>query len=552
MSRLRLLHLLSAAALALTTASGLSGAWAAPAGTWQTRSQLVWDAGAGKLVRKAYRAWDQAPERDLEFLWDGTAASDGSIDGEGRLVWRERGAPVYDPAAVYSEYRGTVRNGRPDGEGRLRRQDGLVYEGDWRDGTMDGDGVIRFANGESFAGRFADGAPEGDGRLTTPDGRVWHSVWRDGAEVARTPAEGAVRVAEAGGVAVNVYMDGRLNDEFRAAKDEDDFERFTYAADDSSGVLRIQLDGELMDHWKGDAPILATLRQGWSNLFEDAVQFGPVFVVVDIANEENQTAEVVGAWLDIAESMSDLQPYLDAWGPADGCNARLDPQFSLHNSGWGAVESAKLTYAFGTEQEAVGDLYVADIGTFDTYADVSLLGGVEALGLDLDRLQNDDFQCSSEADYAACLADWRNSDLLAPLKGALFSDDNAQLLTRMWGILEYTWTDAKGGQNQRKSSVIVDFPVLDVSFGAECGAGGPVERGFPTAKLPLDVENQRIPINYTASIAPRAQERFGLNLVADKSSRHQFRFVVELADGRTVASPDIDLVYFVPRTEPVN
>jgi len=552
MSRPRFLALPSAAALALVAAALLPGPEAAAAGAWQARSQLVWDDVAGKLVRKAYLAWDSAPERDLEFHWDGTADGDGPIEGEGRLVWRERGAPAYDPEAVYSDYRGTVRNGRPDGEGRLRVRDGLVYEGGWRDGAMAGDGTIRFANGDSYVGGFAGGAPDGAGRLTTADGRVWRSVWRDGAEVERVPAADGVRLAQADGVAVNVYMDGRLNDEFRAARDEDGFERFAYAVDDSSGVLRIGLDAALMDHWKGDAPIRATLRQGWSNLFEDAAQFGPVFVVIDIANEENQAAEVVGAWLEIAESMSDLQPYLDAWGPADGCNTRLDPQFSLLNSGWGGVEDARLTYAFGTEEEATSDVRVADVGSFDTYTDVSLLDGIQALGVDLDRLQNGDFQCASEAEYGACLAAWRQSDLLAPLGGAVFSDDNAQLLTRMWGILEYDWTDAKGGRNHRQSPVIIDFPVLDVSFGPECGAGGPVERGYPTAKLPLDVENARIPINYTASIAPREQKRFGLNLVADKSSRHQFRFVVELADGRTIASPDIDLVYFTPRTETVN
>src|SRR5690606_9447533 len=110
-----------------------------------------------------------------------------------------------------------------------------------------------------------------------------------------------------------------------------------------------------------------------------------------------------------------------------------------------------------------------------------------------------------------------------------------------------TWTDARGGKNQRKSSLVVDFPVLDVSFGPECGAGGPVERGFPTVKLPLDVTNMRIPINYSDVIAPREQKRFGFNFIADKASEHHFRFVIELADGRTIESPDIDLVYFVPR-----
>lgn len=546
----------AAVVLVLATAALLAGndnAGSADGGAWQKRSHLVWDAEAGKLVRKAFVAWDPAPELDLEFVWEGTGTSDGLINGEGRLTWRKKGAPAYDAAAVYSDYRGTVRDGRPDGAGRLKLRTGLIYQGDWRDGEMEGEGVIRFANGEAFAGGFVDGAPDGTGRLTTPDGRVWRSVWRDGTEVERAPAEDAVQFAQAGTVAVNVYIDSRLNDEFRSAQDEDGFYRYIYEANDVSGTLEIKLSSrEIMGLWKGDAPILATLRQGWSDYFEDATQFGPVFVVVDIANEENQTAEVVGAYLDIDESMSDLQPYIDAYGPADGCNGRLQPEFSLFNSGWGPVENARLTYSFGTESEPVGQTFVADLGTFEDATTPSIADSLQALGIDVDRLLNDSFQCSSEAEYAACIADWQGSDLLAGLSGATFDNGSSQLLTRLWGILEYTWTDAKGGSNQRQSPVIIDFPLLDVGLGAECGAGGPVERGFPTAKLPLDEVNVRIPINYTDTIAPREQKRFGLNFVADKSSRHHFRFVIELADGRTISSPDIDLTYFIPRSPAMN
>ena len=358
-----------------------------------------------------------------------------------------------------------MKNGRPDGDGRLKLRSGLVYEGNWRDGTMAGDGLLRFANGEAFEGGFADGAPDGAGRLTTPDGRVWRSVWRNGEEVEREPADGNVQLAQAGAVAVNVYLDGRLNDEFRAAQDEDGFDHYTYAVDDSSGALQIRLaSDEIMNLWKGDAPITATLRQGISDYFEDPIQFGPVFVVVDIANEENQTAEVVGAYLDIDESMSDLQPYVDAYGPADGCNSRLQPEFSLYNSGWGPVENAKLTYAFGTEAEPGNQTFVTEIGSFEDAATPSIAGGLEALGIDINRLQNDNFQCASEDQFAACLADWEGSELLAGLQGATFSDGNAQLLTRVWGILEYTWTDAKGGSNPRQSPVVIDFPVLDVGL----------------------------------------------------------------------------------------
>ena len=542
---------LALAASVAATAPGTAGA--AAAGAWQKRSQLVWDEDAGRLVRRALVAWNPAPELDLEFDWDGEATRDGVIDGEGRLVWREKGAPAYDVSAVYSDYRGAVRDGRPEGNGRLRLRTGLVYEGGWRAGAMDGEGVIRFANGEAFAGGFVGGSPDGVGRLTTPDGRVWRSVWRNGEEVERAPVERGTQLAQAGTVEVSVYLDSRLDDEFRSAQEEDGFDRYSYQVDDSSGVLEIRLaSDEIMNLWKGEAPITATLRQGISDYFEDVSQFGPVFVVVDIANEESQTAEVVGAYLDIDESMSDLQPYIDAYGPADGCNARLVTDFSLFNSGWGPAENARLTYAFGTEQAPGQNVFVAELGTIDEYAAPSIADGLLSLGVDIDRLQTADFQCASEDQFAACLADWQRSDLLAGLGDSTFTDENSLLLTRLWGILEYTWTDAKGGSNQRKSPVIVDFPVLDVGFGPECGAGGPVERGFPTAKLPLDETNVRIPINYRDTIAPREQKRFGLNFIADKSSRHHFRFVVELADGRTIASPDIDLLYFIPRTPAVN
>ena len=398
----RLARAVTTTALALVlaaplVASGGAPAEAAAAGAWQTRSQLVWDAGAGRLVRKQYVAWDPAPDLGLEFAWDGEATRDGLIDGEGRLVWRRKGAPAYDVNAVYSDYRGEVRNGRPDGAGRLRLSTGLVYEGGWRDGAMAGEGLIRFVNGEAFEGGFAAGSPDGVGRLTTPNGRVWRSVWRDGAEVERAPVGQGQQFAEAGSVDVDVYLDSRLNDQFRSGQDEDGFERYSYGVDDATGVLEIRLaSDEIMNLWKGDAPITATLRQGISDYFEDTSQFGPVFVVVNIANEENQTAEVTGAYLDIAESMSDLQPYIDAYGPADGCNARLVTDFWLYNSGWGPVENARLTYAFGTEKEPGKSVFVAEIGSFEDNATPSITDSLTALGLDVERLQTADFQCSSE------------------------------------------------------------------------------------------------------------------------------------------------------------
>ena len=108
----------------------------------------------GKLVRKAFEAWDPAPELGLEFVWEGTGTGDGVINGEGRLVWRDKGAPAYDVNAVYSDYRGAVKNGRPDGDGRLKLRNGLVYEGGWRDGAMAGEGRSALCQWRGLRGRL--------------------------------------------------------------------------------------------------------------------------------------------------------------------------------------------------------------------------------------------------------------------------------------------------------------------------------------------------------------------------------------------------------------
>ena len=447
-----------------------------------------------------------------------------------------------------------MKNGRPDGDGRLKLRSGLVYEGDWRDGAMEGKGLLRFANGEAFEGGFAGGAPDGAGRLTTPDGRVWQSVWRNGEEVERAPAEGRVQLAQAGTVAVNVYLDGKLNDEFRSAQDEDGFDRFTYQVDDSSGVLQIAarfpgdhvaVEGRCPDH--GDA------SPGHFRLFRglDPVRPGLRRGRYRQRGEPDRR----GGWRLSRHRREHVRPPALSRCLWPGRRLQRAPRSRSSRSSTRAGARSRTPGSpipSATRPSRVGQTFTAEIGSFEDSATPSIADSLQALGLDINRLQNDNFQCASEAEYAACIADWEGSDLLAGLSGATFNDGNAQILTRLWGILDYTWTDAKGGSNPRQSPVIIDFPVLDVGMGPECGAGGPVERGFPTAKLPLDETNVRIPINYQDTIAPREQKRFGLNFVADKSSRHHFRFVVELADGRTIASPDIDLTYFIPRSPAMN
>lgn len=383
----RLAPLAGTAAFALVGLAGdLSGAEAAD-GAWRERSQLVWDASAGKLMRRTLRAWDENPALGLDFVWDADAGlpGEGAINGTGRLVWLVRGGAVYDRSAIFSEYEGEVRNGRPDGKGRIRLKSGLVYDGTWRDGLMTGHGVLRFANGDRYSGAVDDGTPDGFGRyaaadgtifegrfvkgrrdgpgmLTMPDTRRFRSVWREGAEIERTPLDPAPpALVQAGGVTVSTYIDTRLNNEFIDA--DIDMLSYGYTATPSAREVHITLDApEILDIWKGDAVLRDDEidHSGW--LFEDPGQFSPVFLVVELGNQGNRTAQVTSAWFDLAESVVDYQPYVVVYGSA---NTVFDPGFAFQNFGWSEAFDATLTYAFGDRNGAVTEDFLADLGTID-------------------------------------------------------------------------------------------------------------------------------------------------------------------------------------------
>ncbi|HET7716801.1 MAG TPA: hypothetical protein VFK86_14345, partial [Bauldia sp.] len=374
---------------------------AAAGGAWKERSQLIWDASAGKLVRQTLRAWDPHPELGLDFVWEAARGTPpaGPITGSGRLLWLAKGAAAYDRAAIFSEYEGEVRNGRPDGRGKIKLRSGLTYDGTWRDGAMIGYGVLRFENGDRYSGAVDDGAPDGFGRyasvdgtvfegtfvagrrdgrgiLTTADTRRYRSVWKDGVEIERTPLDDARAIAQAGGVTVSTYVDTKLNNEFIDA--DVDMLSYVYTATPSAGEVFVTLDApQILDIWKGDAVLRDDEidRSAW--LFEDPGQFSPVFLVVELANEGNQTAQVTSAWFDLARSETDYQPYVVVYGSS---NTVFDPTFAFQNFGWSEAFDATLTYAFGDENGPATQDFVASLGTIDNYLQATAVDGMIDLG----------------------------------------------------------------------------------------------------------------------------------------------------------------------------
>jgi hypothetical protein len=352
--------------------------------------------------------------------------------------------------------------------------------------------------------------------------------------------------ARAQGVAVNIYIDRAQNENFLSEVEADMSVGFVYEAKDG----RLQLADEgIMNVWKGDGPVR---RLG---AFEDTVQFAPVFLVVDIMNNEARKIGIVGGYLQVAESFTDRTPYLEIltdYDPSCVENMKLRPDFDFINRGWGPVENAKITYAFGTEESATTRSFVQAVGTFDEMQAVSVLPGLEAAGLDAKQASESVFDCPSLEQIAAC-AQGLGSGVLGELANAVFPHANS-LYSRIRGQIDYAWTDSRGGTNARSTPFVVDIPILsfNAAGGIECGAGGPVERTFNTVKLPLDKANYRIPLPYKDTLAPQQNKRFALSLIADKSSGHKFRVVLDLADGTYAASPEIDLLYFLPRMNLTN
>ena len=344
--------------------------------------------------------------------------------------------------------------------------------------------------------------------------------------------------AAAQGVAVNIYVDRAANEDFLANQE---VAGFVYDAKDA----RLQLaDPDIMSAWKGNGPVRRFAA------YEDTAQFAPVFLVIDVMNNGPGKVGIVGGYLEVAESATDLSPYLyilSDYDPGCASDLKLNPEFEFVNHGWGPVENAKITYAFGTEAGPTGQSFVAEAGTFGDTQKMSVLPGLEAAGLDVNKAAGGAFACPSLDQVQACVQQL-GPQVLGALSNAVFLQGNS-LFTRVSGNIDFTWTDSHGGKNARSVPFFVDIPVLafDVPAELECGAGGPVERTFKTVKLPLDKANYRIPLPYQGTLAPQQNARAALGLIADKSSSHKFRVVLDLADGTQAASPQVDLLYFLPR-----
>jgi hypothetical protein len=563
----------------------VAGPSSAEPGAWRTKTQQVFDSSKRMLIRRLYTVWGPEAFRDLDFVWVADSLADdteGPVNGQGRLLWRVKGKPAYDPAAIVAEFRGAMKSGRPEGQGTYFDPTGLTYEGEWKNGLMEGQGRLKLPSGdeyvgqfragkangagryvdvtgEIFEGQFVDGLRDGRGTTTLPNGFTYRSTWSAGKE-----AEGSrtVRLAQVGGqrlpggsddlrIAVTVDPTGIRDGDFRYT-----------ASNVGPGVSIAPANRRVMDLWKrgGEIQLLPkedVLGEGYGVLSLSRGQLFPLTLQFEVLNRSSAPIQVSGGYLDVRASVSDLQPAIQlAVGPFE-CTSQPNfrPEFRLENFGWGAAERAAVRFAFANPMARTRPAALPlakSVGRIDSVTKVDFEPELQAAGVNtglLKQRQKSGLACTS-TDPQACLGELRGSGVFGSL-GQHLTLDGTNILLGVVGTLEYIWANSRGQQQNAVSpfnaGLLLGHTVRDLPCG-ELGESDPITK--TALEFRLDQSAYRLPIGFQRAIPAGRTSRFAVPVQAAKSSQHEFRVVMQLADGREISSQPVSLLYYRPKWFP--
>ncbi len=567
-----LFFLLTTAALADASATGQPGAWA-------ERVQVLYQEDSRSVVRKKVRVWDPHPGKNLDFVWEpekgqpgGGVGQDGLVSGKGKLVWRVRGSASYDPRTVFSAYSGEMRNGRPEGSGRLEVRSGEVLEGTWKAGVLDGEGTridaegnryegsfvggrphglgrLLSRNGEIYVGPFVDGLRHGKGRVTLAGGTSYESVWERDREVggglpdrlADAGVGGLLRAQSGGGQAGKVEISTVIDQRMTQQSDM----QYQHLVRDQD-VAIYPVDEEMNHAWNGTG-LITTSDYAFNSIdWEDA----PAFVEVDLATTDNSRVKLDRLELQVSASDAYRKPMLSL-GNHIGC-VGFRPSFTVYNHGWGGVKNANVSLRFvGEGGEGEGTrTFTRPISDFDSGTDVVIKDIIAEAGVDTDKLENQRFSCESMDRLNVCRSQVFNSVGFGEIADYVWGED--KLFTTAVGTFDYDWSDDDGNTYQASESFQVDIALATIELPkelAECGDGF---GGSPEALRYQDVQLRIGERNYVVDLPLRGNKTVReytarLKMWAEMSSFHQFQTVASFADGSERRSKTVSLFYFRPR-----
>jgi hypothetical protein len=575
--------ILAATALAALFTLPLAGAASRAGqeqGAWSERVQIIYQPESRSVVRAKVRVWDAEPEKHLDFVWEpgpGAAlAADGTVSGEGKLIWRVRGSASYDPKTIYSLYSGEMRDGRPNGHGRLSLRSGEVLEGNFVDGRLDGSGVHVDAAGNRLEGTFKAGIPHGEGRLATTTGEIFTGSFvggvKHGKGVTRLPG-GTSYVSEwtmgkeSGRPAV--LADGTVGGLLKAQSGGGDAgrveisvavePRMTQQATDEGGVAYEHLvreediaiypaDQEMRDLWNGTREV-NTYSTG---IFYDRDwEYAPAFVEVELGTTDGKPAKLGKLELQVASSDAYRKPMLSLVQHA-GC-VGFRPSFSIKNDGWGQARDMQMNLKF-TGSEPGGPesrVFSRPVGSFDNGIDVAIKDVLAEAGVDTGALESKRFSCQSMDSINVCKSQVFNEVGFGEVADYIWGDD--KLNTTAIGTLDYNWADDDGNIHQASEAFRIDISmaVIEVPNEAECGAG------FGGSPQALRFQDVRFPIgkkDYVVDMPVRGNKNVTsytarLKMQSDPamSSFHTFNVAASFADGSVKKSKPVTFYFLKPR-----
>ena len=572
----------------------------AVAGAWSSRVQVIYEPTTRALLRKAIRVWDFEPQKKLDFVWEPAGAAsiapDGTVNGQGKLIWRIRGSASYDPRTVYATYVGTLKDGRPDGQGRLSYRTGEVFEGTFVAGVLQGKGVHVGADGDRYQGDFTAGRANGVGRLATAKGDVYSgdfrdglkhgkgetrlaggvayvSQWSNGQEIGRPPlvadpSVGGLLKAQAGGgdadrVDIAVMVEPRLTEE----TSQNDGVAYQQMVRDED-IAIFPLDEQMNRLWNGQA----TIDVSASSIFEDRDwEYAPAFAEVDLTSKDGKKVKIDKLQLDVATSEAYRKPMLSLVEHL-GC-VGFRPAFSVKNYGWGEVRdlTVKMHFSGAVDGGPTSADFSKAVGSFDQGTDISIKDIFEQAGADTAALETQRFTCPSDAGMNVCKAQTVNSLKLGQVADFVWDDNerfatnedgtpnefvsppSGQFFTAVTGTFDYSWADDRGTVYQASEPFRANIPLfyIDVSMQAECGAGF---GGSPEAARFQDVRFKVGQQDYAVDMPIRGNKNVTsytalLKLQADPamSSFHQFSVSASFADGSVKRSKPVSFYFLKPR-----
>jgi hypothetical protein len=147
---------------------------------------------------------------------------------------------------------------------------------------------------------------------------------------------------------------------------------------------------------------------------------------------------------------------------------------------------------------------------------------------------------------SSCLQSIKSTGLFGTI-AQLIGLNETSIVVGVSGTLDYTWTDSHGEQQTRSSPYTIELPLGHIKREAECGEGGESEViAAKPISFKLDQSGYRIPISFQRSVPAGRTSQFSVTVNAPKSSEHSFTVVLQLADGREIASRPVILTYYFP------